>query len=104
MPQHGTVPDVITYNALISALEKGKQPEKALEIFKKMQLHGVVPDVITYDALIPALEWAQLDIRRIGIGLRPAIGSLAMAMLWPTASWQRDWGAESVSHWSSNHS
>ena len=54
--QDGIVPDVIMYNALISALEKGNQPEQALEIFQEMQQHGVVPDVITYSALISALE------------------------------------------------
>ena len=31
MQQHGIAPNVIIYNALISALEKGKQPERALE-------------------------------------------------------------------------
>ena len=41
---------MITYNALISALEKGKQPEQALEIFKEMKQHDIVPSVITYMA------------------------------------------------------
>ena len=40
MKLHGTVPDVITYNALISALQKGKQPEQALVIFKEMKQHS----------------------------------------------------------------
>ena len=56
MKQKGVVPNVITYNALISACEKGKQPEQAMEVFKAMQQQGVVPDVITYSALISACE------------------------------------------------
>ena len=35
-PGPGPLTDVITYNALISACEKGKQPERALELFKAM--------------------------------------------------------------------
>ena len=49
-------PTLHTYSALISALEKGKQLEQALEIYKEMQQHPVVPNVITYNALISALE------------------------------------------------
>ena len=44
-PHHGIVPNIITYSALISALEKGKQSEQALEIFKEMQHHGIVPNI-----------------------------------------------------------
>ena len=50
------VPDVITYTAVISGYEKGKQAEQALEVFQEMQRQGVVPDVITYSALISACE------------------------------------------------
>jgi len=32
------VPDIITYDALVSAYEKGKQPEQALELFEAMKL------------------------------------------------------------------
>ena len=39
--------DVVTYNALISACQKGKQPERALEVFEAMQRQGVVSNVIT---------------------------------------------------------
>ena len=46
------VPDVITHNALISACEKGEQPERALEVFVLLEQQGLVPDFITYDALI----------------------------------------------------
>ena len=56
MKQQGMVPNVITYSALISACEKGKQPERALELFEAMKRQGVVPNVITYNALISACE------------------------------------------------
>jgi pentatricopeptide repeat protein len=65
MQRYGVVPDVITYSALISACEKGRQPERALELFEAMQRQGVVPDVITYSAMIMALsqckdhQWEQ---------------------------------------------
>ena len=56
MPQQHAVPNVVTYNAVISACEKGKRPEQALEIFASMQQQGVVSGVITYNALISAFE------------------------------------------------
>ena len=56
MQRQGVVPDVITYNAVISACEKGKQAERALEVFKAMQWQCVVPNVITYNAVISACE------------------------------------------------
>ena len=43
MQQQGVVPEVITYSAMISACEKGKQAERALEVFQAMQRQGVVP-------------------------------------------------------------
>ena len=45
MQQRGGVPNVISYNALISACEKGKQPQRVLELFEAMQRQGVVPNV-----------------------------------------------------------
>ena len=48
--------DVITYSALISACEKGKQSGRGMEVFEAMQRQGVVPNVITYSALISACE------------------------------------------------
>jgi pentatricopeptide repeat protein len=43
MQRQGVVPNVITFNALISACEKGQEPERALELFEAMQRQGVVP-------------------------------------------------------------
>ena len=36
MIEQGVVPNVITYNALISACEEGKDPTRALELFDEM--------------------------------------------------------------------
>ena len=41
--------------ALISADEKGTQPEQAMEMLRAMQ-QDVVPNMITYSALISACE------------------------------------------------
>ena len=37
MQRYSLVPDVISYSALISACEKGKQSERALELFEAMK-------------------------------------------------------------------
>ena len=54
--RQGLVPDVFTYNTLISACRNGNQLERALEIFQEMKQQGVLPDVITYSTLISAYD------------------------------------------------
>ena len=44
---YGIDPDVISYNAAISACEKGKQCERALELLEEMKTSGIAPDVIS---------------------------------------------------------
>jgi len=46
------IPDAITYNALISACEKGKLAEQGLQLFHSMSRRGVVADMVTFSALI----------------------------------------------------
>ena len=41
---------MITYSAAISACEKGKQPDRALELFVVMQQKGLAPGIIIYIA------------------------------------------------------
>ena len=45
MKHQRVIPIVITYSTLISACEKGNQPEQALELLKAMQQQGVMPNV-----------------------------------------------------------
>ena len=53
-----------THGALISACERGKQPERAFSISENMQQQGVVPNLVTYSTVISAckkgkqFEWA----------------------------------------------
>ena len=50
------VPGKITFNSLIIACEKGKQPERALQPSKAMTQQAVVPKGITYSTLTRACE------------------------------------------------
>ena len=59
MRHQGLLPDVITYNALISACEKGTLSQGALQLFETMLHHGLLPDGLTYNALISACGMAQ---------------------------------------------
>jgi pentatricopeptide repeat domain-containing protein 1 len=56
MKTQGLQPDVISYNAAISACEKGLQWEKALHFLSEMRTQGLQPDVISYNAAISACE------------------------------------------------
>ena len=56
MNHNGLEPNTITYNAVISACEKGEWPEKALELLEEMQHNGLEPDMITYSVVISACE------------------------------------------------
>ena len=53
------MPDVITYNAALSACEKGQKPRQALLLLQELQFRGLQPDVITYSAAISACEKGQ---------------------------------------------
>ena len=47
MHLRGLEPNVITtYGAMISACEKDKRPERALQLFEEMQQRGLEPNVI----------------------------------------------------------
>ena len=61
------LPNVITYSALISAFEKGKHLDLALEVFASMEQHGVVPNGITYNAFSNACEKGQQPERVLRI-------------------------------------
>jgi len=48
--------NVIAYSACISALSRGQQWEKAIEIFREIEEFGNNPSVVTYNATMTALE------------------------------------------------
>ena len=52
---------------MISAKEKGKQPERALEMLEAMQQEGVMPSVITYSTLISACEKGKQQERALEV-------------------------------------
>ena len=56
MQRQGVVPNTITYNALISSCENGKQLGQALEHFETMLRQRVALDAIFYSALVSACE------------------------------------------------
>jgi len=64
----GIKPEIVTYNALISACEKGKDLRKALQFRQCMQRQDIKPTLVTFNALISALArraWTYL--RHCGI-------------------------------------
>merc|ERR1711892_583706 len=56
MDKHGIRQDTITYSAVISAMGKGDQWEKAVHYFNAMFKDGIRQDTITYSAVISAME------------------------------------------------
>merc|ERR1719440_1612219 len=56
MRSKGVRPTVVTYNALISTLEKSSQPKKALELLKEMEKEGISPNERSFNSLINACE------------------------------------------------
>ena len=50
----GLLSIVITYNAAISACEKGQKPQQAMPLVQTLQLRGLRPTVSTYNATIRA--------------------------------------------------
>ena len=67
MPQRSLEPNVISFNAAISACEKGSQWERALSLLEDMQSRGLNPDVISYNA------------GDVGVQEKCAVGTRALA-------------------------
>ncbi|CAE8639030.1 unnamed protein product [Polarella glacialis] len=66
-PMNLLQPDVITYNAAISAAEKGLQWESALCLLQEMLTKGPAPNIISFNAAISALEKAELWERALAL-------------------------------------
>ncbi|MDD9950752.1 MAG: hypothetical protein OXT67_04210 [Zetaproteobacteria bacterium] len=52
--QHGIRPDVIAYNAAISACAEARDKDTALTLLHQMQQHNISPDAISYNGVICA--------------------------------------------------
>ena len=50
-------PQVISYNACISACEKAERWQQALQLMKEAEEQGIEVNVITYNAAISACHW-----------------------------------------------
>ena len=59
MRRIGVTVDTITYNAAISACEKGQQWQGAFVFCTEMRRMGVTADTITYNVAIGACEKGQ---------------------------------------------
>ena len=59
MQQQGVMTNVITYSALISACEKGNQPEQALGLLQEMVDQLLTPNVVSFSAFISTSEKEQ---------------------------------------------
>ena len=61
----GTMPDVITYIALISASKQGQKTERSSSSRHAILDLGLVPNVITYSALISACAEGDREARAL---------------------------------------
>ena len=61
MLHQGLLPNVITYNALVSACEKGTLPYKTRVLCEALLHQGLLPVVITYSAFISACAKGMLQ-------------------------------------------
>ena len=75
---------MITYNAAISACEKGQQWQLALGLLAEMALLKVDKDVITYNAAISACEKGHQW--QLALGLLAEMALLCGGALWAQAS------------------
>eukprot|EP00622_Pseudochattonella_farcimen_P001389 FR736071.1.p1 GENE.FR736071.1~~FR736071.1.p1 ORF type:complete len:180 (+),score=12.88 FR736071.1:2-541(+) len=71
MTRRGIEPNVITYNAAISACEKGVKWERALDLLDEMTRRGIAPNVISYSAVLEAMP--PTEVPQAGDILKQAI-------------------------------
>lgn len=66
----GVEPNVVSYNAAISACEKGGQWLAAVGLFEAMKRNGrasAQPDAVTYNALLSALATSHQVLLKFGV-------------------------------------
>ena len=59
MLHQGLLPDVLAYNALISACEKATEPGRAVNVSATIPRPAMKPDLVSYTALVSACEKSQ---------------------------------------------
>ena len=92
------LPDVITFNAMITAYGNSAQKQRALKLLETMRFHKLSPDVISFNAAIRAIgscHWIeatalveQMTIHRLSpdvISYNSLISSCSDAALWQRA-------------------
>jgi pentatricopeptide repeat protein len=87
MRERGIEPEVITYNAAMTACGKASQWERALELLSEMRERGLEPDMITYSVAISACEKGSQKERALELlsemrerGLEPNIATYTAVM------------------------
>jgi pentatricopeptide repeat protein len=84
MPELGVLPDLVTYNALMDACEKGNKLEDARRIFREelRAEKGLAPDIFSYTVLINAVgkrgqlgEALALFEEAVARGLQPELAA-----------------------------
>lgn len=64
------MPDMIFYNILISAHEKGKHLERALKVSNNMQRQSVLPNLVTLGVVISSCSKGVWVMRAMNAFLR----------------------------------
>merc|ERR1712137_1450706 len=67
MKKNNIAPNTITYNAAISACEKGEQWQEALRLLNELKKTNIAPDTITYSAAISGCQkgWQWQEALRL---------------------------------------
>ena len=56
MKRQGMRPDLVAYNAVISACGNSRKLERAQQLLKELRLQALLPDTITYNSLISSCQ------------------------------------------------
>jgi pentatricopeptide repeat protein len=86
MLRTGCERSVITYSALISACEKARQWQLALNLFSEMLKERCVPNVITYNSLITAC--AQVRTRAAALFVLEGLLDFLQGLVWYSQQYQ----------------
>jgi pentatricopeptide repeat protein len=55
MKRAGFQPNIRSFNALMSACERSEEPDRAIEVFRKIERAHETPTAVTYNTLLSAL-------------------------------------------------